>query len=1029
MKKLLLALILLLAAGGASAETCAFTASGNWSAVGTYSGTHSCVVGGLSADDDLTVNSGVVVTVTGSIGTAGAPRTGLLTVASGGELDFSVPVNYYSTNGVFFDSGSCANDSCNVQGTALTAIGAATVTYPTATTINFDFDNTISAGGVLPWTLCAAACGSSVITTAATSNTGVATYIMVGWNKIGDTITTQVVGSGDQLKSEFVDGPGVWMEVTAVNAAGNDFTVTLPPITANSLLYHYAVAEAATGNILQNIRSGSTWTVADVETRENNEGKIRYETVISNADAPFNADHEFEGYLACAQGTDRCLRITETEADYALPVMPGTAVAAGSEMFVTWANPEDPKAYKWTTGNELDIYYIKVGAGDTLTPINPVRFDFTGSTSATQSTNMSVRVRANSGLFTMRNLIFQDANMANDVVNQGAISLENYATSDSTKTFENILAEGCNSGSGAARVIGVAANTLPACIRIQDVDSEGGTGVGVRNVRWNNLTIRWPQEVIDWTTNPTVDGFGQAAVQMTEQTGEAISNATWFNAGQVVNWNNMSIRQVRVEGFETGFGVANTGILTNCPDGAWIKDALILHSRSRKGDDSGANMSNYTRRGEDQLETFGTTPTCGYDRFVIGQSNVGTGFGPLRHAQRGRTEHTSFAVFGGSGKVENGYQTTDFGTGRRPYVNGAIPHTIASGPEGHVTSFPNANSDGIAIFNWMTDGNMGSISSAYGQRMGWYRQQIGVLPAGNCGQFTVGMVAIGGGGLSYFGGLDDCAGPYTEVYVADNFLVNLGRYYNSGYEQTCDTSGLNVGTSRYPCVGNAIFPALFTTANSIDEPVPDLRMEYNLFHRGIRTGAWVGCCANWGSYVEVAHTSPTTANIGITISNTSAFNEAGTAQRLISVLNNQVDTVSITNTWLEGGATLDGCQVSGGTFGPVDRQDCDFTASGGLDWSSDDSPHGAVNTYWSGDLASTFKQMKPIGKSGGTGDPTTAVPRHAGIVAWEWPHAWMTPEVITYHTADPNPAYIPARLRARMGTGGSTSETFAPSPF
>lgn len=1018
MKRLLLALLILFAAGSAAAETCTSTAGGTWSGSGGQTGTATWSGCTQTRDDNFVI--GHTMTTTADLGTSASPITGTITVNSGGALSISAGVTVYSTNSVRFETGSCAGDTCTIAGQELTAVAAPTVTYPTATTINFDFDNLVVNGNTLPWTICAAACTTADVHAAASGLA--ATQILVGWEKLGATQIAQIVGT-DQLSTEFVDAPGLWLEVTAVNAAGNDFTVTLPSLYTNTLEDHYAVAEAVSTLTLQNIKAGTSWTVADVETRENNEGKIRYETVLDEADTNFNSDHEFEGYLACKQGTDRCLRITETEANYELPTMPGTAVDTGSEMFVTWKNPADSSAPYWTAGDELDIYYAKINTGDMLQPVNPVRFDFTGSTAATLSNNQSFRVSAGSELFTITGTIFSEPHMANDTVNEGNVSFENYATSDEMKTLEKILVEGCSAGVGGTteRVIGVASSTLPACIRVQDRDSVGGTGVGVRNVRWSEISFRWPQEDIDFTTNPTVDGFGQVAIQMTEQTGEAISNASDFAAGNVTDWTNMSLRKIRIEGFTAGIGVANTGIFKNCPDDAWIQDALILHSRSRKGDDSGANMANYTRRGEDMLESFGATPTCGYDRFVINGSNVGTSLGPLRHARQGRTWYSSFSIFGGSGKMENAYGSTDWGTGRRPYMNAAIAHNIPSGGEGHTHSFPAADSDGVAVSNFLTDGAIQNLSGSYYQQIGWYRSTTGVIKASSCGQFQVGSVFMGGGNFATVpNGNVGCAGPYDTITIADNLFLNLGRHYNSGSGQTCTTAGASEGTSIYPCVGsNSSAVAMLYGNNSGATPTPIIDFTRNLVHRGARS------YTNWGySFYMLDNT---TEPLVLNISDSTFISEAGSVNSVVYFNPAGITSMSLENVWADSTGN-DTCYAVAAN---VNRADCDFTATPtvALDFSTDDSPHGDFELYVSGDIAN-MKDISVVGSSGGTGTPTDAQPRYAGLVAWEWPHAWMTPELIGVRRGDPIKSYIPPVLRRRMNSGGAGSRpNFAPTPF
>lgn len=1021
MLRFLIAVIVFAAAGLASAETCTSSASGTWSGATGSAGTATWTGCTPSVDDNFTI--GHAVSVTAELGASAGPLQGTITVASGGSLSVSAGVTVYTNDSIIFNSGSCASDSCVIQGNRLTAISPTTVTYPTATTINFDFDALVvtgSSGTVggdsdgLPWTICSSSCGANDIHVAAA---GLApTYIYVDWTKLGKNFYSQYAGAG-AVDPDFVDAPGVWMEVTAVNPAGNDFTVTLPTLYAGTVTNNYTVAEAHTGNVLQNIVGGTGWTVNSVENRENNEGKFRYETLIEAADTPFNADQEFEGYLACKQGTNACLRITTTEADYDLTLTPAIPTVGTTDMIVTWRNPESATDPVWTDTNELDVYYAKIAPGDALIPVNPVKFDWTGADGTYQDAASAFRVRGGSGLATLKNIVFQEPYLDAADSNEGAISIENLSTLTGTKTLSMVLIEGFST---AARVAGVSATALPVALRMREYDGEDGGGI--TDTLWEYITIRWPRNAVDWTTNPTSDGFGSGAIQLSESTGHNFSAYDNVVAGTVSTWTNVGIRKVRIEGFTAGIGTATAGILKDCPDGVFIQDALVLHSRSTK-------PATYAHRGEDQIESWTTTPSCGYDRLVIGGSKVGTSLGPLRTARQGRVEYTSAVVFGGSGKTENIY--TGWSSGDRPYINAGFAHqtygTYAQGAEYHSHSAPGADSDGVLISNILTDSTIGWLSASYFERLGWWRNTTGMVFSHSCGQFMVGGYIVGG---SYAQGIGDvglgCTGQYDSVKLSNIYAVNLSRDYNNSSEQTCGLTGTGSG-SYYPCVGSTVFPVLVAVSNNITAPAPKLVVEKSLFHRGYRGGT-----TNWGSWIEILNNSSVDIPL-LQITDTSFIAQHGTANYVMKFDDRYLNDMLLNNVWTMGGGTLAGCfnDSSGDTITgtPTDLL-CDFTAEGGPDYSTDDSPHGSSKLYLAGNFG-TYN-FEVVGTDSGEGDDVTdAQPDFAGLVAYEWPHLWATPEFRGVHRGEPMAQYIPRRIRDRLNVGGvgSAGGGFAPTPF
>lgn len=67
----------------AAADTCTFTASGNWSAIGTHPATTGCDNGGvIEAADTVVIPSGITITIAGDV----TQSTGSITVQTGGEL-------------------------------------------------------------------------------------------------------------------------------------------------------------------------------------------------------------------------------------------------------------------------------------------------------------------------------------------------------------------------------------------------------------------------------------------------------------------------------------------------------------------------------------------------------------------------------------------------------------------------------------------------------------------------------------------------------------------------------------------------------------------------------------------------------------------------------------------------------------------------------------------------------------------------------------------------------------------------------
>lgn len=1003
MRRLLTAIaipLLMLSAGAAYSETCTSSTQGTWGGPLGADGTSAWTGCTESVDDDFVIADGFTMTTTvalGGLGLAAAPISGSITVESGGVWNIDPGAIVNNTGGIVFESGSCPADACTIRGTELTEVGAPDLITHSGTTIVLNYssieDQALLLGG-LPFTLNDTGCDTSGVIEYV-EDVCAGSWAYVGWEKFGASQWEAFTKNGS---SSFVDAAGMFLQVTLVNSTTDEITLKLPELGADAQAHSYNVAEALTGNFIHNIVAGTSWTVASTTEATNNEGKHRYETLINSADTPFNADQEFEGYLACRAGTDDCLRMTRTFANY----------STTSEMFVTWS---DPSEY-WATGDELDIYYAKIAEGDSITFFNPVMFDGTGSNDASFGTGIlnSFETQTGSELFTLSGLIFRNLHSKwSGSAIQGCVMIENSVTTD-VKTFDLALSEGCSREDRAAG--DVDGEAAAADFYLHDESQlVGADGDGATNNRWSRLSTRFPEAAIsDWTTNPTTEAFISFAIHWLDELDERVGSYEAWLAGTVSSWSGNSVRKVRVSGHSTGFTNASPGMAINCPDGLFVQDFLALHGRTSKPKDRYHN-------GEDTLEHFPETPTCEVDRVLIGAPNVGSAFGPIRHAGQGAVDMTSIVVFGGSGLQGN---STD--AAGRGFISDAFPMAKpdppASGGQQHATSAPTATSDGVTVTNFMTDGSFEAVSVSYGARVGWFRQKQSVFRMIYCGTHQVGTWMIGGGtGGTRFGPYA-CPAGYTDVKFFDNYMTNLNRLTNNNILQDCNATGGSSGTGGFACDGlGAQVPFLFTDGISAN-PQPHIKFDGNLIATKIGEAATT----------LVDFTGGTAA--GFTISNTSLIHPVASLHYVVRFDSTTIPTDFNVgpNVWIDTGDEINaGCRLDDpATF----STDCDFTAQGHGDYGdADGSPNGDRSLYVTGDLT-TGKNLRVVGSDGGFGDPTLAQPRWAGPIVWDWPFQWVTAEKVGFHRTTPRPEFIPARLKRRMdGQGGGSSATFAPRAF
>lgn len=969
MRSLLLGLALVLFALEAGAATCTFaTGLSTWSAVATVSPASNCAT--PTTADSFVVPSGAVVTVTGNL----SGIVGSLTVQSGGVIDFTPMVSVEFRGGMVFQSGSCPGDTCQF-GTRLTSSAVPAAVTHSGSTIALDFTEAKSANlAGLPWTLCSAGC--------ATTDVRPGTLLWVNWQEFAEV---------DQGILQPVDGMGSMLEVTAVDVANDIVTVSLPRVEANTQTTTYTTAESVAAGRMTSLIGTAGWTVGSVGVAENNEGKIRYETIIDIADNPFNADGEFSGFLACKAGTDRCARMVYTEADY----------ATTQEMFTTLADPRK----LWAAGEQLDIYHIRLFPGNKLTPINPVKV-----TKTANGTADAMIVNEGSQLFTIENLWFENA-WANHVPGQrnGVLAVQNGLTTD-RKEIRQIYFSGCD----APDIIATGNSSAATCLSIENLDTVSSgldvpDGDRIQNLHISDIYFAFAQVLVDFATNPTAEAFANFAIQFLEEPSQRISvEATWLGTGGrlVSDWQNVTMRRIRIEGVSGPITDAGAGRINNCEDGLFMQDILVMHARTAKPRDA-------NHGGEDQIELFPNTQTCGVDRLTVMRSNVGTGIGPFRWARPnggvgwgGTVYATSIVELGGPAQQGN---TND--AAGRGIVNYTWPTPTPNvSPEGHTHGYPDAAGGGYYISNFIVDGAPYSLTQTYGAYTGWWTQRFSAFLVRQCGNRQVGTFTIGGSASPAQGlnGLTACAGPHTDIRYIDNYHVNLGGQTNNGSNSNCDATGGGSGVFQCDGVANSNSGAFFTTAANLS-PMPSLLFDGNLYHWGAHDTAakyfaWFG----------------TTADVvpSLTIRNSTFLGDFANSIRIFwdnvpGVGLNAVGSVTIgPNVWAMAGSQ-ERCDSDDDT--PTDSLLCLFPAPIG-DLSPDLSPHGGTAVKLAGDLANGYR-LRALGSAtpDSGNDASTAQPRYAGPVVWDV-FSWVTPEYdsLSFRRTQPRTEYMPPVVRRRL---------------
>lgn len=984
-------------------------------------------------DDYLIDHDVLVAAVLGTTEPAGTAISGNINVRTGGALSAVPGIVVNLIGSITFEAGSCPNDSCIFQGEVFAEIGApAVITYPDTTHIRLDFSEMLlSDNGAatniqgLPFVLADSGCAAGTVHKAVDENCA-ASYAYVGWEKFGLSASLKVP---NQPSRDFIDVPGMWLEVTDVDETNKTIDLVLPSVSAIVLANTYTVDEAETANVLHNVFA--VWTVGDVLERENNEGKWRYETIVEDLELlstcdvdgerpgtgatacnpAFNALHEFEGYLACRSGTDDCLRITFTIPDYCVPGPahdPGeggdghqVCVPDAEEMFSTWGDPRK----KWAIGDTLDIYYAKLNEGDSLTFLNPVFFDHTGSSNGS-IIDSSFTVEYGSELFTLTGIVWQDA-WAEGFL--GCVSLQNVTNSD-IKTVDLVLSEGCGDDPAVP-----GPGSSPAAFFINDT-ADGPLLDGGTNNHWSRMSVRFMQGQMDHAGNPTVPGINSFAIQWFDVQDERVGNKAQYDddPANIGVWSGNKVRKVRGEGVDMTIGGAPGGHFVNCPDGLSHQDILHLHGRL------GNQPNDVTHNGADMMETFGQSPTCGIDRIAIMANDIGAGLN-VRHSRQGpgTTWFTSLMVAGGTTD-----QGIDIDAGDGVFLSGALRY---QGPnpedlQGHAHSFPDALSNGVKLVNFMTDGRMTSASGVrYWAQVGWWRSNGPTVYSVECGSDSVGGWQVGGRPAARMAGLGRaCEGTHTDVKFIDNYYTNQGGWQNIGTDSTCDANGDNPGTSFFMCHGAATGQneALFAWTSGIVSPAADVYIDGLLFHNGDHKKGF----SNMLDFEDIA----TGKIASVIVKNSTFLQDVNNVFRMVWMDGQQTDVTYMQigpNVFGDGGINSTRfmeCNVQialdGNPTSPAWHPDCDFTsdAGGGLDFSPfDDSPNGTAVLGFSGDLT-TGKNIYPV--STDIGDISGSMPRWAGPIVWDWPFQWVTAEPVGFHRTAPRDEFIPKILRDRMAS-------------
>jgi len=969
---------------------CTTTLDGTWSGVSGGTAHWSC--GTPTAADLFVIPDGFTVTIDGDLGRI----DGSITVQNGGVLEVDqtkVPLTIDASGGIVYESGSCPSDSCNIGGKTLAKAYVPDSIAYSGSTVTFDLSEDKNANvGLLPWTLCD-------VPTCASGDIQVGTYLHFSWQQYPQT---------DLGIIDPVDPMGMILRVSAVDATAETITVEFPTVSTKAQGSNYIATETldAVNNRQSNFITVPDWTVASVGTATNNEGKVRYETIINSADTPFARDGDWSGFLACKAGTDRCARIIYTETDY----------TSTSEMFTTLKDP----SLLWAAGDELDIYYAKFSPGQEFTPFNGPTYTSTTPDTTIQGT---VRIEEGSGIATIKNAAFILGWNRDNTASGGATLTYGAGTDTGVHTLQRLYFNQCDSEDSR----GGGDQITPVCLHLANRDTVSNVpdGDALHNVHLSDIFIAYPNAVDNWGTNPDVDAFLSFGIQISDEADQRIGNQSAWIAGTVSEWKNVTLRRIRIEGVTTGITNASGGRDTGCDDGLVYQDILTLHSRSSKPRDN-------NHIGEDQIEHFMQTSSCGSDRLISFAPNNGTAIGPLRWARPNNNEGwggtvyaTNMGVFGGPGQQGN---TTD--AAGRDIVNnqwptmipgvvgGVSPYNLRGGQD-HTHGLPWSDGNGYFVSNFLTDfATNAQFSYSYGALVGWFRQRTPAFNALACGTVVVGTFRHGGASS---GAIPNnklpCAAPHTSIKVIDNYWVNSGSWSNNGSEATCDAFGANPGTDKYQCdgpaeVNNFLFNSYGTKSIS---PEPSYLFDGNLITMSSTQTAT-------GKQLMLFGLPALGSSMDVTVKNTAFINTGSKTARLFWMQDETLipDNLQIgPNVWTDG-ASAKFCYIGGTVIGGASTT-CDFTSPWGYpDFSPDDSPNGANNLYIGGNIA-TGENVRILGSDGGTGDATLAQPQYAGPVVWDV-FAWVTPEMKSarFVRTSPRSEYLPPIVRARVSPAVSS---------
>lgn len=675
-------------------RTCISLSDGSWHGPLASEGSVAWSCGLPTADDRFVVRHDV--RVPSNLGAPQAPLTGAIDVEPGGSLTLDPGVTLRAAAPITYRAGSRGT----LRGSATEVSAPEDISFPGPTTISFRFGAAADADGRaetagLPegWNLCDSASHCPERTVHAATASQAATLLYVDWVRADEPADRLVRHDGLPPESPPVHDPGLFLEVSEVDPEDGVVTVLLPDVGAVGALRWFNVEEALDGTRLRNRIGDGSFTVHSAGLRTNNENKRRFEIRIDPDDRPFDADHEFEGFLACRSDGSWCARIVKSLADH----HEGTG-----ETLVVWSDPTG----LLLPGDELDVYYARPTPGDPIVLLNPVKLDLSGGGRLVVAGEADVATRANPAFGWW---VKGATGNANDSLEAG-VSFENESLGIVLDLALVELGEG-----------------RPMPEAISSADSVGflsrTPGIGITDLMVSRLTVRFPQ--VDQTEWSEESGF--------LSTPNAIVPQERGGDGQVQPWRNNGLRRIRIEGFNYGLNGARGGKLTDCRDGIWLQDVLMLHGRSA--------IPRVTKsKGNDGLETLALGVRCDIDRVAVAASAWSSAL-VVRSAREGPNFWTSVVVFGADGRVSDAFPAVPDAT--------TPPMAAIFGQPAYEPNFGPFSSDGHAKFvNWMTDGKIQSVDNYYGARMDYYVAESATPPGpASCGE-SVGYFAVGGGPAS-----------------------------------------------------------------------------------------------------------------------------------------------------------------------------------------------------------------------------------------------------------------------------------------